>query len=69
MTSLFGVEVTKGGDSTPTEWQVGAVAMATCDRARSKVEGSSTPDAVGEVASEGGVVLEELVTVIFIVHI
>lgn len=48
--SLLGVEVTEGGDSAPTEGQVGAVAVAACDRAWSEVEGSGTPYAVGEVA-------------------
>ena len=45
------------------------VAMAAGDGARSKIEGGGAPDAVGKVASEGVVMIEKFVEVIFVVHV
>lgn len=69
MPPLFGVKFAEGCNAAPTIRQVGAIAMTPCDRAWSEIEGCRAPYAVGEVSLEGRVVVEELVEVVFVVHI
>ena len=43
--------------------------MGPGDGAGAEVEGGGAPDAVGEVASEGVVVVKKFIEVIFIIHV
>ncbi len=67
--SLFGIEVAERGDRAQPKGHVSAVAMTVGDGPRSEIEGGGAPDAVGEVAPEGAVVIEQFVEVIFVVHV
>ena len=69
MPAPFGVKVAERSDATPPKGQVSAVAVAAGDGSRAKVEGSGAPDAVRKVSLKGGVVVEEFVEVILVVHI
>ena len=69
MTTKFWVELTNGGDGTPSEGEVCWIGVVECARYRAEVECCAWEDAVAEVTLEARVVLvqgSEVVDVITI---
>ena len=55
MSSKGGIKITKGGNGTPTEWEVVEIPMFETNHFRAEIDSGRGPRRVGKVGKELGV--------------